>query len=227
MLTNNEHFQLQQLVAERLRTAILEGRFKPGEWLRQERLAQDLGVSQMPVREALKALAAEGLVEHIPYRGVRVQVFYAEDVEDLYDHRCFLESRAARAAAGNITTAELDELKDLHRRMVENILPAQLAEYRRLNRRFHEVIYTASRRRFLIRTLAQLWAAFPNMLLSNFATTAGSPLMERDDSDIREHAELIEALETRDAQRAEALITRHIQTTKQMLISSIGTGKQE
>jgi DNA-binding GntR family transcriptional regulator len=58
ILPTNEHFQLQHRVADRLRTAILEGQYKPGAWLRQERLAQELGVSQIPVREALKALEA-------------------------------------------------------------------------------------------------------------------------------------------------------------------------
>ena len=65
------HRQLAQLVTDRVRSSILEGRIRPGEWLRQERLAQELGVSQMPVREALKRLAAEGFVEHLPYRGAR------------------------------------------------------------------------------------------------------------------------------------------------------------
>ena len=68
--TPRSHRQLRHWVADRLRSDILEGRLKPGEWLRQERLAQEHGVSQMPVREALKQLAAEGLVEHVPYRGV-------------------------------------------------------------------------------------------------------------------------------------------------------------
>ena len=69
------HKQLRNVVAEQMRAAILNGHYKPGEWLRQERLAQDFGVSQMPVREALKELAAEGLIEHVPYRGARVIVF--------------------------------------------------------------------------------------------------------------------------------------------------------
>ena len=77
------HRQLRKLVADQLRAAILDGRFKPGEWLRQERVAQELGVSQMPVREALKELAAEGLIEHVPYRGVRVVTLSVEDIEDL------------------------------------------------------------------------------------------------------------------------------------------------
>ena len=84
------HRQLRKLVADQIRAAIVDGRFKPGEWLRQERVAQELGVSQMPVREALKELAAEGLIEHVPYRGVRVVALSVEDIEDLYEHRAFL-----------------------------------------------------------------------------------------------------------------------------------------
>ena len=108
MLTDTpSHKQLRNIVAEQMRAAILNGHYKPGEWLRQERLAQDLGVSQMPVREALKELAAEGLIEHVPYRGARVVVFSIDDILDLYSHRAFLESRAAFIAAEIITPNEL------------------------------------------------------------------------------------------------------------------------
>jgi DNA-binding GntR family transcriptional regulator len=64
--------QSHNIVADRMRSAIVDGQYKPGEWMRQERIAQELGVSQMPVREALKQLASDGLIEHIPYRGARV-----------------------------------------------------------------------------------------------------------------------------------------------------------
>ena len=99
------HKQLPQWVAERIRGEILDGRLKPGEWLRQERLAQEHGVSQMPVREALKRLASEGLVEHVPYRGVRVVEFSVADIEDLYACRAFIEGMAARFAARTISEA--------------------------------------------------------------------------------------------------------------------------
>ena len=69
------HRQLRHAVYEYLRTAISDGTLKSGEWLRQKRIAEELGVSQMPVREALKELVSDGLVEHIPYRGVRVIEF--------------------------------------------------------------------------------------------------------------------------------------------------------
>ncbi len=215
------HKQLRYLVADQLRNAILDGRYKPGEWLRQEHLAQELGVSQMPVREALKELAAEGLIEHVPYRGVRVIAFSADDVEDLYVHRAFLESKAARAAAEHITPKEIAELKKLQEQMEANLAPEQLAVYRDLNRRFHYVIFNASRRDYLIRTLSQMWAAFPTMLIGNFAKTAAQPLPERDNSDMLEHHALIAALERRDPDAAEQAMRTHVETTGRQLAASL------
>jgi DNA-binding GntR family transcriptional regulator len=215
------HRQLQHWVADRLRAAILDGQFKPGEWLRQERLAQELGVSQMPIREALKELAAEGMVEHLPYRGVRVLSFSREDVDDLYAHRSFLEGRAARAAALHISPEELAELKSLHSQMVAILGPEQINAYRALNRRFHQVIYTASRHEYLIRTLQQMWSAFPNMLLGNFARTATSPLPQREDNDVREHARIIAALESHDPDQAERCTQEHIEYSHKQLVAEI------
>jgi DNA-binding GntR family transcriptional regulator len=215
------HKQLRNFVADQLRSAILEGRFKPGEWLRQEKVAQELGVSQMPVREALKELAAEGLIEHVPYRGVRVIEFTYEDVADLYDHRAFLEGRAAGVAATNISAEEIAELKQLQAEMEQNLAPEKLSQYRDLNRRFHHIIFTASHREYLIRTLTQMWAVFPTMLTGNFAVTAANPLPERDNPDVNEHHALIAALEKGDPAEAERLVKVHIMATGKQLVASL------
>ena len=103
----NGHRPLGDLVCQRLRDAIIDGRLQPGQWLRQEALAQELGISQMPVRDALKRLVAEGLAERIPYRGVRVISFSPEDVLDMFTVRMVLESLAVRYATGRITEEEL------------------------------------------------------------------------------------------------------------------------
>jgi DNA-binding GntR family transcriptional regulator len=208
-------------VADRLRAEILEGRLKPGEWLRQERLAVEQGVSQMPVREAFKQLAAEGLVEHVPYRGVRVVEFTAEDVEDLYSCRGFIEGMAARAAACGITDDELGELATLHRQMLGCRTPEDLAQYRELNRRFHTLIFTASRRSYLLRTLAQLWAAFPTMLWSNIPLVARTSVPGRDEPDAAEHEEIVASLAARDAGRAERAVRRHIESAGGMLVAAM------
>ncbi len=179
------------------------------------------GVSQMPVREALKQLAAEGLVEHVPYRGVRVVEFTAEDVEDLYSCRGFIEGMAARAAAGSITDDELAELAALHRQMLSCRTPEDLAQYRDLNRRFHSLIFTASRRSYLLRTLAQLWAAFPTMLWSSIPLVARTSVPGRDEPDAAEHAEIVASLTARDAGRAERAVRRHIESAGGMLVAAM------
>src|SRR5579859_2041757 len=97
---------------------IMNGDLNAGEWLRQERLARELGVSHTPIREALKQLEVEGLVEHVPYRGVRVVEFSMEAVADIYDMRTVLEALAARAAAERLSFEELCELKRLHEAMM-------------------------------------------------------------------------------------------------------------
>lgn len=218
--------QLQFRVAERLRTAILEGQLVPGQWLRQRLLAQEFNVSQMPVREALKELEGEGLVEHIPYRGMRVVGFSPEDVEDLYTHRCLLECMAARAAALAITDQELQRLRELHAEMCARMAPEYLAEYRVLNRQFHQTIILASRRAYLTRTLLQMWAAFPTMLWSNFAYTAITPLPERDADDLDQHNAILQALEHHDPDAAERLMRQHITSAGHDLVKALRAREQ-
>lgn len=213
------HKQLRRVVAERIRSAIQEGALKPGEWLRQERLAQEYGVSQMPVREALKELAAEGLVEHVPYRGVRVVAFSADDVADLYAARAFLEGMAARAAAQHITAAELGQLRELQAQMSARQAPAALPEYLELNRSFHQLICAAGRRAYLIRLLNQIWAAFPTMLWGNVTAAVRVTLPERDASDLAEHPAILEALERHDAAAAERLMRQHVEATGAELVA--------
>ncbi|HEX2062594.1 MAG TPA: GntR family transcriptional regulator [Thermoanaerobaculia bacterium] len=213
------HKQLAQFIADAVRADVIEGRLRPGEWLRQERIAREQGASQMPVREALKQLVAEGILEHVPYCGVRVVQFTTADVEDLYACRLFIEGMAARHAATSITDEELRELNDLHLRMLVCEVPGRLQEYRELNRRFHALIFTASRRSFLIRTLGQLWSAFPTMLWSNIPRAATASAPGRDDPDAEEHAAIVSALTARDPDAAEQAVRRHIQAAADALLS--------
>ena len=208
----NTHQQLYEKVSERLRTAILNGEIKPGEWIRQKRIAEGMGVSQIPVREALKQLAAEGLVEHVPYRGVRVVRYTAADIADIYAQRACLESRAARATAACIKTEEIEYLRELQRQIEANLNPENVQQYRELNRHFHQTIYRLSRREYLIRTLDQMWSAFPTMLFSNFPQTSKHPLDTRDSTDIEEHQAIIDALVNGDPDAAALAVLHHIQS---------------
>jgi DNA-binding GntR family transcriptional regulator len=199
--------QLRHLIAERLRAAILANEFKPGDWLRQEQLAQQFGVSQTPVREALQDLVGEGVVERVPYRGIRVIEFTLTDLRDLYACRAFMEGIAARYAAQHITPKEIAALKRLVDEMATAFARKKWNVYRELNRQFHQGIYATSRHPFLTRTLNQLWTAYPTMMLSNFP----GPIRKRRTLNTREHLAIINALETRDATRAERLMRAHIE----------------
>jgi DNA-binding GntR family transcriptional regulator len=211
-------------VEEKLREAIVGGLFKPGEWLRQQRVADQLGVSEMPVREALKNLAAEGVVEYLPYRGMRVREFSADDVADIYKIRAFMEAMAAHAAAENIAAEELDELRVLTTQMEERLAQEDLEEHRELNRRFHQVVFTASRRSYLVHALRQLWTVFPSMLWGNFSATATERLFEQDAYDTKEHRALIGALEKGNTTQAEQVMRKHIEDAGNRLLVALRTG---
>ncbi len=213
--------QLSEQVADKIRELIHTGAIKPGEWLRQEHLAQAVGVSPTPLREAVKVLVAEGLLEHLPYRGVRVVQFSPADVEDIYSVRAHLESLAARAAATAITDDELHELEKIHADMLGNLAPERIDTYRDLNLRFHQLIYTASRRAYLIRALNQLWAISPSMLWANFATTARQPSPMRTEADPTEHAAILRALRARDGDAAAMHMRAHIESAGRELLNAI------
>lgn len=210
--------QRAEWIAERLRNDIQERRFQAGEWIRQERIAQLFGVSQIPVREALKQLVAEGLVEHVPFKGVRVVQFTVEDIEDLYATRAVSEGRAARFAAQRIEDGELRALAGLHEQMRRCTTPQDLRRYRDLNRTFHLGIIDASSRPYLIRSLRQLWVAFPTMGWSNIPEVALTSVSGRDAPDAEEHAAILEALTARDGERAERAVRSHIESAAAALL---------
>jgi DNA-binding GntR family transcriptional regulator len=223
-----DHKQLRNIVIDRLHEMISQGELQPGEWVRQERLARELGVSHTPIREALKQLQAEGLVEHVPYRGVRVVEFSLDDVVDIYTMRSALEGLAAAAAALRASDDELAEIRRLHEAMVACKSPIDdLPKIRELNRSFHRQIVLASRRTYLIRTLEQMWSWFPTMLWNRHTLMADASTPERADTDNREHEQIVAALEARDPQRAEHLIREHIDHSRQALLTHLNAKRQD
>jgi DNA-binding GntR family transcriptional regulator len=224
---NQDNLATPQLVRDwvedRLREAILSGQFQPGEWLRQQRIANQYGISEIPVREALKKLAAEGVLEYLPYRGMRVPEYSVDDVADVYKVRAFMEAIAAYAAAENITAEEIVELRLLTSRMEEHLAQEDLEEHRELNRRFHEIVFTASRRAYLIHELRQLWMVFPSMLWGSLSTTATERLFEQDAYDIEEHRAIVDALEEGNASLAEQVMRQHIEGAGNRLLVTLRT----
>ena len=196
---------LAEGVFRTLRKAILEGDFEPGEWLRQENLADELEVSQATVRDALNQLVGEGLADRIPYKGVRVATLSPAELEDIYAMRAVLEGLAAKSAAKNITPEQLQEMRDILPDSIVSNDPESVPKAREANKRFHEIFIEASKRRFLIRTLRQIldWID-PLMLYSKTVKTeiGLETRLKWGERDRFQHTRLLEALEAGDGDLA-------------------------
>lgn len=212
--------QRRDVAVERLRAMIAQGKLRGGQWLRQAALAADLSISYTPIREALKQLEAEGLVEHVPYRGVRVVEFKPDDILDIYAIRSVLEAQAAASAAERITSAQLVVLRKIHQQMADRHGVDTLPEVRELNEQFHLGIVEASDRPYLIRTMRAIWTWFPTMLWSQFLPTDSDP-PDREAQDNAEHEAILAALEARDPQAAAAAMREHIERARQTLCDAL------
>ena len=206
---------LSESAAEALREAILDGGLKPGEWLRQEALAEEMGISQITVRDALNQLVGEGMAVRVPYKGVRVVSLDVGDIENICAMRGLLEGLATELAAENVTPHELDQMRKL---LPETTISAEMESVERArdaNREFHEIAIRACRRPFLIRLLKQLWDWLdPYMLYGGaFRVTEGAreEMLKYSERDLGRHSQLLEALEARDGEQARRVVENYMQ----------------
>jgi DNA-binding GntR family transcriptional regulator len=185
-------------VTAALREYIITGELEAGTPLRQRDLAEQFGVSPTPVREALRRLEAEGLVDYDLHRGATVIEASMGATEENYEIRAVLESLAARLAAGRITAEALDRLRVLHERLLA--AGPRDAAATELNRQFHFQIYEASASPMLLALLRLLWGSFPR------GPQMARPIAES----VEEHAQILAALQRGDAPAAERLTREHI-----------------
>jgi DNA-binding GntR family transcriptional regulator len=185
-----------------LRTAIEEGRFKPGEHLTLSRLLEELDMSPTPIREAMRLLQAEGLVEHQPHHGVVVATYLPEKAEEIYRLRVVLEPLATELAVERATPEQVAHMRALHeeldRAVREGSPRTDVAE---LNAQWHRAVYAASESRHLQEFITRLWTAIPVRAIW---------LTRRGPTSTAQHAEIMAAIESGDAASAAELMRRHI-----------------
>jgi DNA-binding GntR family transcriptional regulator len=209
-------------VFEILRDKILAGEYPLGEWLRQEEIGKQLGVSQTPVREALDRLVAEGLAERVPYRGVRVSTLTSEEIADIYAARLVLEVSVARAAAYNITDEQLARLKGLVNEIQSLRSLEEMSRRRRLNIEFHFTLARASKNQVLERLYRMTLHQFPDWMIYEGMFRQEARLDERLGREIREHREILSALREGDSELAAERAGRHIRNLKDELMELLG-----
>jgi len=188
-----------------LRREIIEGELPPGTRLGARAIAHRLGLSDIPVREALWMLARDGLVENIPYAGARVRQFREREIEEGYAVRGHLESLALKLGAGRLTSAQVAEVRRLLAQLDRALESGDLVEYGQLNRLFHEAILVGCTNGRLLELIEGLWdgqASYQMVFRLNPARAASSQA---------EHRQIADAVINGDGDRAADLIAIHRQ----------------
>jgi DNA-binding GntR family transcriptional regulator len=193
---------LQDFVVRNLVRAIASGELPPGTRLSPARLAEDLGVSHIPVREALAALEAVGQVKRIPRVGFFVAELSTEDIEDIYHWRQILEDEANRIAVPKLTEADLDQMRELNARMAAAVA-AHNNVFSETNRTFHFIPFRRAGSEHLVRFITHLWdAAARYQGTTAYARVPKSLLQEHHDA-------MMQAYEARDAAAVNKLMAEH------------------
>lgn len=190
---------------EKLYAAIREGALQPGERVREEDIAARFSLSRTPIREALRKLEAEGIVQHKPRIGAVIRRLSHTEVVELYEMRAVLERTAAQLAAKHASPGEIDEMEDLNSAIAASIdAPMQAAA---INQSFHRCIYLATRNRFLLDAARSL----NNALMLLGPTTLADK--ERITIVCQQHQDVIDAIRQGDVERAGACAEVHLQTS--------------
>ncbi len=202
------HPTLPAVVAEKLRQLIIDGTFKPGTWLNERDLCDQLKISRTPLREAYRMLASDGLVSLQPKRGAMVIELSADDIENIFDVLSVLEGLAVRSAAERATDAELAQIAQLHAQMREGYeqrdirayFAASMGTHIAINRAAHNPALTHSYDRLNLQVQALRYK-------SNFDIDEWTAA-------VADHEAFVQALLQRDGERAESLIRKHVGSKK-------------
>ncbi|SHF83611.1 transcriptional regulator, GntR family [Modicisalibacter ilicicola DSM 19980] len=195
---------LYREVADRIRELIEHGDLASGQRIPERELCEQFGVSRTPLREALKVLASEGLVELLPNRGARVRQLTLKMVKDTYDLMAALEGLSGELACQHISDEGIARICALHEKMLQHYRDRELAEYFQVNRQIHESILTASDNEVLQEMYNNLSQRVKRVRYSKKMTDS---FWERAVSD---HEKMIEALKQRDGQQLGQILRDHL-----------------
>ena len=217
----DEYLPLRDVVFNTLRQAILKGELKPGERLMEIQLANKLGVSRTPVREAIRKLELEGLVLMIPRKGAEVAEITRQDMEDVLEVRTALEELAVKDACDHITDAQLSELKKASNEFKKALLEGKdLVTCADADMHFHDVILSATNNRRLIQMLNNLSEQMYRYRMEYLKDERTHQTL------IEEHDAIRRALKKHDKVKAGAAIRVHIDNQKRSILESL-TEKEE
>ncbi len=195
---------LHMEVAAQLRERIFAGTLAPGVFMDETVLAEDLQISRTPLREALKVLAAEGLVRHEPRRGSFVSEVTAQDLDEIFPVIALLEGRCALEAATKASDGDIAALETLHARLQKHAKAKRITEYYETNFAIHEAIITLADNKWLSQVIGDLRKIVKLARLQQLHAPG------RLEQSLSEHMDVFEALKARDGEGAEAAMRTHL-----------------
>ena len=211
----NEYLPLRDVVFNTLRKAILKGELKPGERLMEIALAERLGVSRTPVREAMRKLELEVLVVMIPRRGAQVANITEKDLNDVLEVRIALENLSIENACTRMTEEQLSQLWEAAKVFERTMADGNLVKLAEADVAFHEVIYQSSDNRRLNQVLNNLREQIYRYRVEYLKDEETRNLL------VKEHEELYEAIKARDVKTAQEISFRHIENQREAIVRSI------
>ena len=206
---------LHEQVAHRLRQMLVENRIAPGAKLNERELSDELNVSRTPLREAIKMLAAVGLVELLPNRGAIAVELTEGDVLNTFEVMAGLEAQSGELAAQRITDAELTEIKAMHYEMLAAYTRSDLPTYYRLNASIHSAINTSAKNPVLTATYNQVNARLQAL---RFRSNQDGDKWK---AAVKEHEQMISALSERDPVAMRAVLMRHLTHKRDVVIDQL------
>lgn len=216
-----EHRLLHEAVVDRLRDLIVTGELAPEAKLNERVLAEKLGTSRTPLREAIKFLASEGLVELVPNRGAMVAPLKPEKMREVFVVLGALEALAGELACRNAGEADINDIRALHYHMRAHHARGELTHYFRYNQLIHQRILDCAGNA----TLSQTWRGLnAHVRRARFMANLSR---ERWDQAVHEHDEMLEALGRRDGTKLQALLRDHLANKLVLVIEALGGPHQE
>lgn len=203
---------LRDLVFDYMKEAIITGKLKPGERLMEVQLAEKLGVSRTPVREAIRKLELEGLVVMVPRKGAYVADLNAKDLLNVLEVRSSLEGLAASLAAERITDEEVEKLKKIVEEFRIKMEEGDLEALIRLDKEFHELIFAASRNDKLIQIMNNLQEHVHRFRVKYITEEKKAKRI------YQEHKKIAELIEQRDANGARKWAEKHVHNFQEEVV---------
>ncbi|KIC40652.1 GntR family transcriptional regulator [Ruegeria sp. ANG-R] len=212
---------LPDVIADDLRQRILSGELAEGETIRQEALAEEYDVSRMPIREALKRLSAEGLVQWANNRGGSVTRHSLPEIGEIFDLRILIEVDLFRRAIPCMTNSDFARCEDILRQMETSYDKNDVGRWGKLNHAFHTALYAASRRNLTNELLDRV-----SLQADRYVRMHLSVMKQREPAR-KEHRDLLELAQSGKVEEACELLSRHIRRSKEQLLEMIAAKRSE